>query len=156
MGDFKRATRELSLQEIPAPAMQALQTHIEIHNLGDVLGDALICIEERSEKTKKGLFSLPGLKSSTSYVILTKGWLFESIAAEGESFAAISARLADVVVSDYKQSPFYSKMPDNGAEVTGSFTGALERGSKFIGLGEDDAGNKFKAMLIAAVMEAKR
>ncbi len=156
MGDYNRSTRELTLQEIPQNAVKALNRHIELHNLGDVLDDVLICIEAKAEKIKKGLFAPPGPKTSVSYVVVTKGWLFEAINAEGDAFHAISARLSNITVTDYEKSPFYSKIPDNGMDVNGMFTDATEQGMRFIGLGKDAAGEKFKEILIQAAQEAKR
>jgi hypothetical protein len=70
--------------------------------------------------------------------------------------AVLSAQLKDVVVQDYADSKFGEMVPDSGIEVTGSFTDFSERGSAFIGLGEDAAGRKFKEIVIKAVQDAKK
>jgi hypothetical protein len=64
--------------------------------------------------------------------------------------------LSDIVVTDYEKSPFYSKIPDTGVQVTGRFTDTSESSTSFIGLGKDAAGEKFKSMLIGAVQNSKK
>lgn len=66
-----------------------------------------------------------------------------------------SARLADIVVSDYENSQFYSTLPDTGVNVSGRFTDTGEDVTVFFGLGKDAAGEKFKSTLIEAVQKAK-
>lgn len=156
MGDYNRSTRELTLETLPAAMSAALAAHIEQYNLGDVLGDALICIEVTSEKIKKGLFSGPGPKVMKMGVVLTKRWLFEIRAADNEAPYARSLRLADIVVEDHEKSAFARMVPDTGVHITGQATGATESGTSFIGLGKDAAGGKFKETLIRAVQESKK
>lgn len=156
MGDYNRSTRELTLETLPAAMSAALKTHIEQYNLGDVLGDALICIEVTSDKIKMGLFSGPGPKVMTMGVVLTKRWLFEIRAADNEAPYARSLRLADIVVEDHEKSAFARMVPDTGVHITGQATGATESGTSFIGLGKDAAGGKFKETLICAVQESKK
>lgn len=156
MGDFKRSTKEITLDALPGAMSAALTAHIEKYNLGDVLSDVLLCVEETSEKTKKGLFAGPGAKVLKVGLVLTKRWLFEIQIADSAAPYACSIRLADVVVEDYEKSPFQKLIPDTGVNLTGQFTDATERASSFIGLGKDAAGEKFKEMLIRAVQDAKK
>lgn len=156
MGDYNRSTREITLDSLPAAMSAALAAHIEQYNLGDVLGDALICIEATSEKIKKGLFPGPGPKFLRMGVVLTPRWLFEIQAADNKAPYARSLRLVDIVVEDYEKSAFYKMIPDTGVHITGLATGATEGGMNFLGLGRDAAGEKFKQMLIQAVQAAKK
>lgn len=156
MGDYNRSTRELTLETLPAAMSAALAAHIEQYNFGDVLGDALICIEVTSDKIKKGLFSGPGPKVMKMGVVLTKCWLFEIRAADNEAPYARSLRLADIVVEDHEKSAFARMVPDTGVHITGQATGATEGGTSFIGLGRDAAGETFKELLIRTVQEAKK
>jgi len=156
MGDYNRSTREVTLASLSSETMDAINKHIELYNLGPILDDASICIEGNSEKIKKGLFSGPGTKNVKVVVILTPRWLLQVVKADKESVFARSAQLADIVVSDYEKSLFYSKIPDSGVEITGRFTDTSESSSSFIGLGKDAAGEKFKAMLIQAVQNTKK
>ncbi len=156
MGDYNRSTREITLDSLPPAMSAALMAHIEQYELGEVLGDALICIEATSEKIKKGLFPGPGPKFLRMGVVLTPRWLFEIRAADNEAPYARSLRLADAVVEDHEKSAFAKMMPDTGVHITGLATGASEAGTSFLGLGRDAAGEKFKQMLIQAVQAAKK
>lgn len=156
MADYNRSTRELTLDSLPAAMSAALMAHVDQYELGDALGDALICIEATSEKIKKGLFSGPGPKVMKMGVVLTPRWLFEIRAADHEAPYARSLRLADIVVEDHEKSAFAKMMPDTGMHITGQATGASEAGTSFLGLGQDAAGEKFKQMLIQAVQAAKK
>ena len=102
MGDYNRSTREVTLASLSSETMDAIHKHIELYNLGPILGDALICIEENSEKIKKGLFSGPGAKNVKVVIVLTPRWLLQVVKADNESVFARSAQLADIVVSDYE------------------------------------------------------
>ncbi len=155
MGDYNRSTRELSLDTLSADVRIALQAHIEKHELGPVLNEVLSCTEALADKIKKGLFAGPGPRTSSSTLVLTPRWLFEVLRLDSQPLYVRSARLADVIVTDYEKSPFYARIPDSGVEVTGLFTDTAERTSSFIGLGKDPAGEKFKSALIHAVQQAK-
>ena len=156
MGDYNRSTREISLAGIAPEAKEALDKHLELYELGSILDDALICVEANYDKIKKGLFAGPGPKSLVVTVVLTPRWLLQVIKEDSEKAFARSAQLRDITVTDYEKSPFYSRIQDTGVEVSGGFTGAAENSSSFIGLGKDPAGEKFKAMIIEAVQEAKK
>lgn len=56
MGDYKRTTRECTLDAMRPELSAALREHVEKHNLGDILSAPVMCIETTSEKIKKGLF----------------------------------------------------------------------------------------------------
>lgn len=156
MADYNRSTRELTSQDIPADVRRVLTEHIEFHNLrSTLLQEILIAIESKADKIKKGMFTPAGVKSSVAYVIVTKTWLFDVVKPEGGTFSVLSARLANITVTDYEKDPAYSIMPDTGVFVNGTFTDAGERASKFIGLGKEPAGARFKEVLIQAVQDVQ-
>jgi hypothetical protein len=152
MGDYTRSTRECSFEGLGPEMVSAAKAHIEKYELGDILA----CIEATSNKIKKGLFAGPGPKVVRNGIILTPRWLVQVLKFDADAAFARSARLVDIVVSDYEKNPFYAKLPDSGVEVSGSFKDTSERSSSFIGLGKDDAGNKFKEMILKAVQDAKK
>ena len=156
MGDYSRSTREVTLANLTSEITDALNKHIEHYDLGSILDDVLICIESNSDKIKKGLFSGPGAKMVKSIVILTPRWLVQIIKSDNEAAFVRSAQLIDIVVTDYEKSPFYSKIPDTGVQVTGRFTDTSESSMSFIGLGKDAAGEQFKEMLIERIQHAKK
>jgi hypothetical protein len=155
MSDYNRSTREVTLAGCSAEVTDALDKHIESFNLGRILDDVLICVEANAEKIKKGVFSGPGAKSVKTVIVLTPRWLMQVVKLDNEAPFARSARLSDIVVSDYEKNPFYSKLPDTGVEVSGKFTDTRESSSSFIGLGKDAVGEKFRGMLIQSVQNAK-
>lgn len=64
--------------------------------------------------------------------------------------------MRDITVEDYEKSVFYSKIPDTGLTVSVIATDATEKGSIFLSLGKDSAGEKFKSAIIEAAQEAKK
>jgi hypothetical protein len=154
MSDWKRKTKEVSLQSLPPEMADLIQHHIEQHNLGPILSDASMCVQTDSEKTKKGLFG----KAETvkMVVIVTPRWLVWSVQQPNAKAAILSAQLIHVTVQDYAQTPFARMIADSGMEVTGMFTDASESVSAFIGLEEGEVGNKFKKTVIQAAQEAKK
>lgn len=156
MGEYNRYTRECSLSDLNTEMIDALNHHIEMYNLGDVPADQLICIETISEKVKKGIFAGPGPKLVCAGVILTPEWLLEVIKADNAPAHARSARLEDIVATDYEKGVFNAMIPDHGIDVSGMFTDTTEKASSFIGLGKGVAGEKFKEMILKAVRDAKK
>ncbi len=155
MGDYQRSTQELTFEMLALEIKAALTNYIEKYNLGSILNDILIAVQTVSEKTKKGLFAGPGPKHLVTISLLTPKWLFIVTQEDQKPLSVRTARLAEVVVSDYEKSPFYARLPDTGVEIVGPFTDSPERATLFIGLGKDAAGEKFRARLIEAVQNAK-
>ncbi len=160
MGDWKRTTRECSLNDFPPEVTAAITKHIEQYNLGPILSDAMMCIETKNEKIKKGLFG--GAELVVTDLALTPRWLVW-VVKDGKGVAsAISTRLADIVVTDYAKSKMAQLNLDTGVEVTGEFTSMAnnipseQRGSIFIGLGSEPAAKKFQEKLIKAVQDAQK
>ena len=154
MSDWKRTTHEISLEGLPAEMKVEIEKHIQFYNLGNILSDALICIQTDSEKGKKGLFG--GVELVHMTAILTPRWLVWVANGTKTSTVVLSALLVDVVIQDYAATQFAKLVPDSGIEVNGKFTGATENASAFIGLQENDVGKKFRDTAIRAVQEAKK
>lgn len=156
MADYNRSTKEVTLETIPPEFKAALDAHLELYSLGPILDDALMCVENTSEKIKKGLFAGPGAKLVRSVEILTPRWLVQVLKADNEAAFARSAQLTDITVTDYEKSDFHAMIPDTGVSVSGRFTDVPENSSSFIGLGKEAAGEKFKSLIIETAQEAKR
>jgi len=155
MGDYKRSTKEIAFGDIPVNVTQSIQTYIEKHNLGDILANPLHCIVSTSEKLKKGLFGTAGPKQLTQTVVLTDRWLILADNVDQNALYIKSMQLRDITVEDYEKSSFHAMIPDTGMNVNGIFTDASEKGTLFLPLGKDEAGEKFKSALIEAVQKAK-
>lgn len=153
MSDWKRSTREVTFEQLPTDIQAAIQKHVELYNLGDILSDALMCIQTDSEKVKRGLFG--SAESVRQCAVVTPRWLVWAV-SDAKSPVVLSALLTDIVVKDYADTPFVKMVPDSGVQVNGRFTDVSENSGAFLGLEENSAGAKFKDVLIRAVQDAKK
>jgi hypothetical protein len=154
MSEWKRATKEVTLETLPVEMGAAIHRHIEQHNLGPILDDALMVIQTDSQKTKTGLFG--GAETVQMAAVITPRWLVWSVLEPKTDLAVLSAQLIDVTVQDYAQTPLAEMVPDSGIQVNGIFTAAGESASAFLGLEEGVAGNKFRKIVIQAAADAKK
>ena len=154
MSDWKRTTKEVTLEQLPSEMLTAIHRHIERYNLGPILSDALMCVQTDSEKTKKGLFGKAESVQMTA--IVTPRWLVWSIDQPQIPAVVLSAQLIHVTVQDYAQTPYAQMVPDSGIEVSGMFTDASESASAFIGLEEGPVCQKFRQLSIQAAAAAKK
>jgi hypothetical protein len=157
MGHYIRSTQEIPFEGISPDVTEAIRKYIEKHNLGDILNGSAHCILSNNEKIKKGLFGGgPGPKSLVQVTILTDRWLILADRVDQNAIYIKSMQLRDIVVEDYEKSSFYAMAPDTGMSITGIFTDASEKGTIFLPLGNDPAGEKMKGKLIQAVQAAKK
>lgn len=157
MGDYNRSTKEISFEEISPDVMQAINKYVETRNLGDILKGTSQCIISNNEKIKKGLFGGgPGPKSLVQVAVLTNRWLILADRVDQNAIYIKSMQLKDIVVEDYEESGFYKMIPDTGMNINGIFTDASEKGTIFLPLGKDAAGEKFKDALIKSAQDAKK
>jgi hypothetical protein len=157
MGDYNRSTKEIRFENISPDVMQAIHKYIETHNLGDILKGTSQCILSNNEKIKKGLFGGgPGPKSLVQVAILTDRWLILADRVDQNAIYIKSMQLKDITVEDYERSSFYKMIPDTGMNINGMFTDSSEKGTIFLPLGKDEAGEKFKEMLIRSAQDTKK
>ena len=154
MSDWKRTTREVPFDGLPAEMVSEINRHIARYNLGPILSDTLMCVQTDSEKVKKGLFS--GAEKVQIGVIVTPRWLVWAIQGTKTKTTVLSAQLIHITVQDYTQTPFMKMIPDSGIQVSGMFTDGSESTSAFIGLDESEAGNRFREVIINAAADAKK
>lgn len=154
MSDWKRTSREISLESLRPELITAIEKHIEQYNLGPILSDALMYIQTDSEKLKKGLFG--GAETVYMGGVVTPRWLMWATSGTKMKPAVLSALLSDIVVQDYAQTQFAKMIPDSGINVTGRFTDTSENISVFMSLGNETAGIRFKEIVIKAVQDAKK
>jgi hypothetical protein len=87
--------------------------------------------------------------------LLTPGWLIWATKAdEGEPFVN-GVRLADVQIRDYRSTPEYKLMVDEGLQIDGVPGGSPETSSMFLGLDEDPDGRTFKEQVLSAWRTAR-
>ncbi len=154
MSDWKRSTREVLIENLASDLREEFQKHMERYHLGDILSDTLMVIKTDSEKVKKGLFGSAELTHVAA--ILTPLWLVWVISGTKSKAALLSAQLRDVVIEDYARTPFAKMIPDSGIQVSWRFTDVSENPSAFIGLEDNEAGNKFKELVIHTVQQSKK
>lgn len=157
MSEYNRSTREIAFGEIPVNVIQSVRMYIEKHSLGDILANPVMCILSTSEKIKKGLFgggADPKLLVQT--VILTDRWLILADNVDQNALYIKSMQLRDITVEDYEKSSFYKMIPDTGMNISGITTDTPEKGTLFLPLGKDAAGEKFKSVLVEATQKAKQ
>ena len=154
MSDWKRQTKEISMEALPADTREAMERHIGQYNLGPILLDSLMCVQTDSEKVKKGLFGKSEIVQMTA--IVTPHWLLWTVDQPNKHPTVLSAQLIHITVQDYSQTPFAKMVPDSGVEVSGIFTDASEAASAFIGLDGSAAGQTFRQTLIQAAADAKK
>lgn len=153
MSDWKRSTSEVKIEQLPNEIKTEIQGHIERYNLGDILSDALMCIQTDSEKPKKGLFG--SAESVRQCAVVTRRWLVWTV-SDSKTLTVLSALLSDIVVQDYAETAFAKMVPDSGIEITGRFTDVSENTSAFLGLEYHAVGMKFKDTVIRAAQDAKK
>ena len=154
MSDWNRSTKEVLFEQLRPELAGAIKSHIELYNLGNILSDALMCIQTDSEKIKKGLFGGAGIVYTGA--VVTPRWLIWAVSGTKAETAVLSALLSDVVVQDYALSQFAKMVPDTGLNVSGKFTDVSENGSAFIGLDEGASARRFNGLVINTVQESKR
>ena len=154
MSDWKRSTREVSFDQLTSELKIEIQKHIELYNLGGILADVLMSIQTDSEKAKKGLFG--SAEFTHTLAILTPLWLLWVVSGTKTKVAVLSAQLRDVVIEDYASTQFAKLVPDSGIQISGRFTDVRENASAFIGLENNEAGKKFKELIVHAVQESKK
>ncbi len=154
MSEWKRSTREIPFDQLPADVRVEIQKHIELYNLGDILPAVLMCVQTDSEKAKKGLFG--SAESVRQCVVVTPRWLIWSVSGTKTPVTITSALLNDIVVQDYANTSFAKMVPDSGLEVSGKFTDVSENVTAFLGLEGTAVGKKFKETVIVAVQEVKK
>ena len=160
MRDWRRTTEEISLSDLPADCLAAIESHIEAYHLGDILSQPLMVIKIVSNKLKKRLFSGKP-KLVESFVTLTPAWLVWTVSTDGDPPTALSAQLTEISIEDYLESSFYALVQDNGVSITGALTGQFgsegqQHVSMFIGLGDQPSADKFKTALREIIRSTRK
>ena len=88
--------------------------------------------------------------------ILTHRWLILADNVDQNALYIKSMQLRDITVEDYEKGSFYKMIPDTGMNISGIATDTPEKGTLFLPLGKDAAGEKFKSVLVEATQKAKQ
>ena len=159
MGEWKRSSHKLTIDETQPELLETIKKHIEAHNLILDLDDYLICIETISDSKKKKLFGRGIPKQTIQVAIVTPKWLIVGTQSEKpDSIGAISFELKDSIAKDYRDEPGYNIIPDSGVTITGPNKGIIGTNTNpnvsiFITLGEEPVADEFKEILFGAIQK---
>lgn len=150
---FERSTHQCErVSDIRPDVLEALRAYVEKYELGDFESSAIACRVTDSVSVKKHGRKKGGDAQYTA-IILTPVLLLWATAWMGDITVAW-ARLSEIEVGNYVDSPDYDLIPDSGIDVFGFIKGGPERGSAFVGLGLEPAAEEFRITLGDSVVKA--
>ena len=151
---YDRTTRICDFDALRPDHRAALRDYAEKHDLGAVSAQAKLCGDTTSIKRRSSFIDRLLVRTPTiTYisVVITGELLIWAVSSNTQPPTVISARLSTIEVSDYDP----RLMLDRGLEVAVAQTvGGGERGTYFIGLSEDDGGNRLRVGVLEAVKAA--
>lgn len=150
---FERTTRECrSLTDMRPDLLSSMRAMAEKYELGTIDANVLACCETTSVPRKKHGQVKEGEVQHTG-IVVTPEFLWWAMAWRGR-VTAYWARLEEIEVGDYRNSPEYDLVHDSGIDLFGFVMRGRERGSVFIGLGEGEAADRLRVVLGEAVEKA--
>ncbi|MFK7800887.1 MAG: hypothetical protein AB8G95_04590 [Anaerolineae bacterium] len=142
MNNYKRVTRECTLDDIEDELSLAIRASLEAKGLEGVEHNSIICIETTSTRQQKKLLRLY-TETILSGVLLTPEWLIYAVGKANEWPEVLSTRLTNLRVEAYEKSNMHAVIPDTGLNIYGIQSGS-EIGTIFIGLGTEPAAQRFR------------
>jgi hypothetical protein len=143
MSNYKRYTRECTLEQLRPELLDALRAYLLGHGLADVEAQIVMCCETMSEKqTTSVLASLFGEDVDQTYytgAFFTPQILVWVRSGDKTGAAVVSAQLREIRVRPYA-SPL---VKDAGLEVIGYVGDSRTQLRGYIGLGTELAARKF-------------
>ena len=161
MGEWNRSTREIAARALSPEMVTALEEHATRFGVDVPLDECVMCVETVSEKRRRRLFGRGGPRQTTVDAAITSEW-FATIARADDSDVpvAMTVRLREATVRDFRDLPISQRIKDNGVHVSGLFTGRVGMQGNastetFVPLGDEPVSDRFKNVLLAAVQSAK-
>ncbi len=155
MGYYTRKTRECLVSQLQPELRQAIQNYGQIHHLGDLDTETLLCCETVSKKksTSRLLSWLSSAADTTVYtgMLLTPQWLLWVRSGDQSGVGLSAARLIDIQVKAYTS----LLTSDTGLEVNGYVGETPHRVRGYIGLEANPASEKFCAAVREAIAKVK-
>jgi len=154
---FERTSRACDLLRMTPELADAIKAWAEEEERTELLADAVAGCETASRALKRGLAArmLNAPKEQLCGMVLTPTWLIWATKPEDARPFVVGVRLADAEVKDYVKQPDFGLVPDNGVQVFGFIGHSSERGTVFLGLGDDIDGQAFKEKLLATWRAAR-
>lgn len=154
MREYQRTTRECSFNDFQPEIQSAIRKYVEKYELGDVEASALMCAETVSEKIKHGFFSKifggANYAQNVAIIITPERLLWCALDSQNNAIV-LSARLSEIEISDFQS----NLIEDSGLDVFGFINQSPGRVQAFIGLGAEEAAQKFRRTLKEAAGHAK-
>jgi hypothetical protein len=160
LADFNRYTRECSFSQLRPELMQAMRDYFENQKLVGIEVDILMCCETTSEKKTSDentgvLAFLAGDDPDTTVytgMFVTPQWLVWARVGDKSGTLVTSAHLRNVRVK-----PFASRFTkDTGLEVSGFIGDSPGRVKGYIGMGPEEAAQKFCEEVVQAAEKVRK
>lgn len=154
---YQRASHACDLVGMTPELADAIKAWADENERTPLLAEAVAGCETASTLAKRGLSDLlhHAPRRQLHGMLLTLKWLIWATKMDDDQPFVVSVRLAEAELSDYGKSPEYAIMPDDGLHVFGHIGYSSERGTVFLGLGDDPDGNAFKEKVLAAWRAAR-
>lgn len=154
---FERTSRECDLIRMTPELADAVKAWADREERTPLLAEVRAGCETTSTSGRRGpLARMAGApRRQLCGMLLTPEWLIWVTKPDDDSPFVVGVRLAESEVKDYREEPDHQIVPDHGVRVFGFIGYASERGSIFLGLGEDPDGRAFKEKLLAAWRAAR-
>jgi hypothetical protein len=155
MSNYRRFTRVCDFNQLRPELYQAIRDHIHLEQLENVEKEILMCCETTSEQKNKGGLAawLEGNVDTIYYtgMLVTPQWLVWGRQGDKTGITVSAAKLKEIQVN-----VFTSKfLKDRGLEVFGYINDSKKRMGGYIGLGSEEAAQKFGEVVVQAVEETR-
>jgi hypothetical protein len=154
MSDYIRTTRECSANELRPELLKAIQDYFLGHAVGNLQSDVIICCETVSRKKNVGKTPswIDGRPDTTTYtgMVLTSQWFIWAHQGDQTGIQVHAASLNEI------QADFYTSLfsKDAGLRIVGFVGEDNTRIRGYIGMGNDQAAQKFCAEVKQAILKA--
>jgi hypothetical protein len=151
MSNYKRVTRECTLEQLRPELRQAIREHLAERKLVGLEVDIVMCCETVSERQKmSALGALVGDDPDQIYytgALITPHWLVWARCGDKTGITVVSAQLEEIHVKSFAS----LLVKDAGLEVLGRMGEAHLYVRGYIGMGPEAAAQKFCEVVKQAV-----
>jgi len=149
---YERASRACDLVSMTPELADAIKIWAEKTERTQLLAQAIAGCETKSTLLKRRLMDrlahVP--QQQVMGILLTPKRLIWATKLGDDEAYVVSAPLPDAELTDFAESPEAAVIPDQGLKVLGRIGQMSERGTVFLGLGDDPDGRAFKEKVLEA------
>jgi hypothetical protein len=147
MSHYQRSTKECTLAELRPELLEAIRSYLLKHGLSEIEAQIDMCCETVSKRQKQSaLAALLGEEADQIYytgVFITPQWLVWAHSGDKTGTTVISAQLTEI-----RAKPIASILArDAGLEVSGYVGGSNTQVRGYLGMGAEEAAQKFCALV---------